>query len=201
MKKGRFGIVLSFYAILAFVLVILKMPLLGALLFGFVTLAERDEWAGRQTLQAFLMSVVVSFVSKLLTGIVSLLPDYFFFAGVLTVVTSVLSVLVYAAAIVFSILAILRVMKGDEANVPLFGDIAYKAYGKAKPRPVRPMPGVYPPPYGQQNTQGPGGGMPPQQGGYPQPPYGAPQQHWAGQQPPVPPVPPTPPGNNGGPQQ
>ena len=74
MKKGRFGIVFSFYAILAFILVILKMPLLGALLFGFVTLAERDEWLGRQTLQAFLMSAVVVFLGKLFSWINSLIP-------------------------------------------------------------------------------------------------------------------------------
>ena len=202
MKKGRFGIVFSFYAILAFILVILKMPLLGALLFGFVTLAERDEWLGRQTLQAFLMSAVVVFLGKLFSWINSLIPGYFFFSGALNVITSLLSVLVYAAAIVFSILAILRVMKEEEANVPLFAEIAYKAYGTTKPRPVPPIPGPYPPPYGQQNPQGGPGGMPPQQGSYPPPPYGIPQQQpWAGQQPPVPPVSPTPPGNNGGQQQ
>ena len=96
MKKGRFGIVFSFYAILAFILVILKMPLLGALLFGFVTLAERDEWLGRQTLQAFLMSAVVVFLGKLFSWINSLIPGYFFFSGALNVITSLLSVLVYS---------------------------------------------------------------------------------------------------------
>lgn len=170
MKKGRFGIVYSFYAILAFVGVILKLPILCALVLGFVLLAEKDEWTGRQTLQGLLLSLVVVFFGNVVTWAVSLvsLP---FFTGFLATVASVVSALVYAAAIVLSILAILRVMKDEEANLPLFSEIAYHAYGKTKPKPA-PAPGQYPPPYAPPQP----GQVPPQYAQPPVPPqYGAPQ--------------------------
>lgn len=188
MKKGKFGIVLSFYAILAFAFVILKMPVLGALLLFFVLAAERDEWVCRQVMEAFFLSVSVSFVSSALGWISGLFPQYFFFDEVLSVAFSVISALYYLAALVFSILAILRVMKGQEGNVPLCSDLALRAYGKRRPRPVPFQQGQYPPPYPpQQSMQGPG------PGGY-QAPYNAPAP------PPegavfVPPAPPAPPVN------
>ena len=174
MRKGRFGIVYSFYVILAFIGVILKLPILCALVLGFVLLAEKDEWTGRQTLQALLLSLVVTFFGSVMTWAVSLL-SFFYFYQVLNVIVSVVSVLVYAAAIVFSILGILKAMKDQEADLPLVSDIAYRAYGKVKPKPVPPQ---YSPPYGQGVPQ-PGQQTPPQYHVPPvppaQPPYGAPQ--------------------------
>ena len=41
MKKDRFGICLTFYAVLAFVLAILGQTLLGGLLLAFAILVER----------------------------------------------------------------------------------------------------------------------------------------------------------------
>ena len=183
MKKGRFGIVLSFYVILAFICVILKLPILCALLLGFVVLAEKDEWAGRQVLQALLLSIVVTFFNDVVTWGVSFisLP---FLSGVPAMAASVISILVYVAAIVLSILAILRVMKDEEADLPLFADLAYRAYGVRKPKPA---PGQYPPPY-TPGVQQPGQPVPPQYGSPAAPPvppqYGAPQD----------------PGQSGGPQ-
>lgn len=168
MKKGRFGIVLSCYAILAFLCAVLKLPLLCALILGFVLFAEKEEWAGRQTLQAFFLSVTVVFFTETVPWLVSLvsLP---YVSRFFSIAAAVLSVLVYIAAIVFSILGILRVMKDKEANLPLFADIAYRVYGQRKPQPA---PGQYPPPY--QPNMPPQYSAPPQQ--YGAPPYEAPQQ-------------------------
>ena len=46
MRKGKLGVVVCLYPILGFVCVILNQPFLCALIFGFVLVAERDEWAG-----------------------------------------------------------------------------------------------------------------------------------------------------------
>jgi len=172
MKRGRFGIVLCFYPILAFAAAILKLPLLCALLFLIVIVKEKDEWAGRQTLQALMLSLIVCFFTNIVPWAASLitLP---FFSRILTTAATVLSVLVYLAAIVFSILGIVRVMKDQEADLPLLSDLAYRFYGQRKPKPI---PGRYPPPY---NGSQPGQ-APPQ---YQQPPqYGAPQQPYPGPQ-------------------
>ena len=58
MRKGRFGAVLCLYPILAFTGVILHQPLLCALFFLLALLAERDEWASRQSLQALALGLV-----------------------------------------------------------------------------------------------------------------------------------------------
>ena len=185
MRKGKLGVVVCLYPILGFVCVILNQPLLCALILGFVLVAERDEWAGRQTLQALGLSAITAVVVHVLHYIGSLFPSYYsgFFAF-LSGAFSVLSMLVYLAAILISIMAIVRLSRDREADLPGLSGLAYRAYGKQKPR---PMPGQYPPPYGVQPPyahpyQQPGQPYPPQPGPYQQPPQ-APQQP----QPPVPP--------------
>lgn len=184
MRKGKLGVVVCLYPILGFVCVILNQPLLCALIFGFVLVAERDEWAGRQTLQALGLSAIAVVLRELLVYSVNLFPVYIDFFHFLSTAFGTLSALVYLATIITSIVAITRVMKDQEASLPGLDRLAYRAYGKQKPR---PMPGQYPPPYGVQPPyahpyQQPGQPYPPQPGPYQQPPQ-APQQP----QPPVPP--------------
>ena len=184
MRKGKLGVVVCLYPILGFVCVILNQPLLCALIFGFVLVAERDEWAGRQTLQVLGLSAIAVVLRELLVYSVNLFPVYIDFFHFLSTAFGTLSALVYLAAIITSMVAITRVMKDQEASLPGLDRLAYRAYGKQKPR---PMPGQYPPPYGVQPPyahpyQQPGQPYPPQPGPYQQPPQ-APQQP----QPPVPP--------------
>ena len=96
-------------------------------------LAERDEWTGRQTLQALILSAVTALVRELLVYGASLFPPYSGFFQMVSVALGALSALVYLVAIILSILAILRVMKDQEAGLPLLSGLAYKAYGKRKP--------------------------------------------------------------------
>lgn len=184
MRKGKLGVVVCLYPILGFVCVILNQPLLCALIFGFVLVAERDEWAGWQCLQAVGLSAIAVVLRELLVYSVNLFPVYIDFFHFLSTAFGTLSALVYLAAIITSMVAITRVMKDQEASLPGLDRLAYRAYGKQKPR---PMPGQYPPPYGVQPPyahpyQQPGQPYPPQPGPYQQPPQ-APQQP----QPPVPP--------------
>lgn len=184
MRKGKLGVVVCLYPILGFVCVILNQPLLCALIFGFVLVAERDEWAGRQTLQALGLSAIAVVLRELLVYSVNLFPVYIDFFHFLSTAFGTLSALVYLAAIITSMVAITRVMKDQEASLPGLDRLAYRAYGKQKPR---PMPGQYPPPYGVQPPyahpyQQPGQPYPPQPGPYQQPPQALQQP-----QPPVPP--------------
>lgn len=170
MRKGKFGIVLAYYAVVAFALVILKQPLLCAVIGIVAIFVEKDEWLSRQTIQAFLLAILVEFFSTM-SSIFAGLPLWFvsdFFSGVFSFVGAV----AYIAAIVFSILAITKVLKGNDADVPVLSALAYKAYGRIKPTPVPPQP-----PQGYYTQQ------PPQ--GYPVPPAAAPQAQ------PVPPTQPT----------
>lgn len=172
MRKGKYGLVLCFYPILAFAAAILKLPLLCALLLLSAIFVEKDEWAGRQTLQALALSVLVYFFINIVPWAASSISLPFFSTALVTVVT-VLSVIVYLVVIVFSILGIVRVMKDQEADLPLLSDLAYRLYGQRKPKPI---PGQYPPPYnaGQPGQTPPQYQHPPQYG-TPQPPYPGPQ--------------------------
>ena len=173
MRKGRFGIVLCLYPILAFACVIIGQPILCALVFGVALFAERDEWASRQTLQALVLCAVTELAQSVLLYVVDLFPKYITAFRLLGILLNILSGVIYLGAIVFSILAILRVMKDREADLPLVADLAFRAFGKRKPRPVPPMPGQFVPPYPQ---QGPGQPVPP--------PYHQPYQQGAPNQPP-----------------
>lgn len=179
MKKGKFGIVLCFYPIAAFAAVILSNSTLICLALAAAAIfLEKDEWAGRQTLQAWMASVVLFFFSQL-TTIVKMTHIPFISSFIQTVAT-ILYFLVYLAAVVFSVLAIIRVCRDGEANFPLFSEFAYRIYGQRKPKPVAPptIQQQYPMPYGmpQQPVQAPQQPYPPQaQNTYPVPP--APPQY------------------------
>lgn len=80
MRKGKLGVVVCLYPILGFVCVILNQPLLCALIFGFVLVAERDEWAGRQCLQAVGLSAIAVVLRELLVYSVNLFPVYIDFS-------------------------------------------------------------------------------------------------------------------------
>lgn len=185
MRKGKFGVVLCLYPIVGFACVILNQPLLCAAVFALALIAERDPWAGRQTLQAFALSAVTAVLRSVLAFVVQLFPSDYYSWGVLrylSVALGALSALVYLLAIVISVLAITRVMKDREAGLPLLSDLAYWAFGLRKPRPA---PGPYTPPPFQQ--PGPGQPVPPPPqpgpaGHAPYPPYAPPKA-------PVPPQP------------
>lgn len=173
MRKGKLGVVLCLYPIVGFLCVLFHLPVVCALIFGFVLAAERDEWAGRQSLQALGLSAVSTALEQLLRAVGNLFPSYYsgFFAF-LSVAFGVLAVLVYLIAIILSIAAILRVARDQEADLPVLSGLAYRAYGKRKPQ---PMPGPYQAPYPPQG-QPPYPPYPPQ--GQPfqqQPPYQPPQ--------------------------
>ena len=174
MKKGKFGILLCFYPIAAFAAVILNSVLIAAALAAAAVFIEKDEWTGRQTLQACMAAVIVSFFRGLSLAADGL-PYIPVLSSVFSAAAGILSFLVYLAAIVLSILCILRVAKDEEANFPLLSSLAYRVYGKVRPKPApvqytyQPVqqPGAYPYP-------APNGDPAPQQ---PYAPAGYPQQN------------------------
>ncbi len=195
MKQGKFGIRLAFYGILAFVLALLKQPVLCGLLLGFVLVAEGDRWAARQVLQGFLLSLATTLVlDTFYTLAAIILPHSFSFLydfgyGVLHVV----SCLVYVGVLVLSIIAVLHIARDQDAGVPLLSHLAYHIFGEQKPpkparQPVWPQqpPMQYPQQPGQpvQQPGQPVQGQPPVQQGQPVP---MPMQGY-----PMPPQPPAP---------
>lgn len=149
MKKGKFGVCLWFYAVLAFVLAFLGQILLGALLLGFVIATEKDEWLTRQTIEALCLSIfssVVGGVFSLLNQLVSPIP---FVGSTISTVFSWVEWLVSVAVLVFVIIGIVQTAKGKDAPVPGFSALAYKAVGMMKPKPVYQQPQYQAPVNGQ----------------------------------------------------
>ena len=131
MKKDRFGICLTFYAVLAFVLAILGQTLLGGLLLAFAILVEQDEWLIRQTMQAFFLSLVSGVVTAFINAVSWLYAVPILGAvvsGFFGIVTGIISLVI----LVFAIVGLVNVAKGKDAGVPLCKGLADKAFGLVK---------------------------------------------------------------------
>ena len=111
-----------------------------------VLIAEKDEWATRQTLQALLLCLVPNII-----GIFFRAFDFigwfswsrlYIISTVWSRITSVINWGVDIFVYVFAFLAILNVSKGKEAGIPLISNFANWAYGKVvvKPQPVYQQP-------------------------------------------------------------
>ena len=154
MNKGKYGVCLWFYAALAFVLAFLGQTLLCMVLLGFVLVAEKDEWTSRQAMQATFLSLVVSLLRSVL-GLFDVLQIIPVFGALIGRVFGYIGDLVSIVVLVFVILALVRVVRGRDADLPLlstltdrvFGVVAQKVYTQAPPTGYQPP---YQAPYGQQ---------------------------------------------------
>lgn len=97
---------------------ILNWPLLCAVCFAFALLVEKDEWAGRQTLQALGLSLIVYGARHLASWGLELLPDLSGLHDLAGTALGIFVNLVYLAAIVCSVVAILRVGKTRRRTCP-----------------------------------------------------------------------------------
>ena len=159
MEKGKLGIRLSVYAVLAFILAAFGLYLGIIGLLAVVLIAEKDEWAGRQVLQALMLCLLPSVVGIFFH--VFDFMDWFGWASYGSAVckiaviwsrfNSVIDWLVNIAVYVFAMIGILNVSKGKEAGIPVFSSFANWAYGKivVKAQPVYQQP-VYQQPVYQQ---------------------------------------------------
>ena len=130
MTKGKFGINNTAIAVIAFVFVALGNPTAVLLVAGFALLAERDEWLNRQAMQALLLNLSYLLVTLVLGWMFSRIVWFFtqveaykvakFFNEADGYVDSA----IYVALIVLCILAIIRVMKGKEAKIPILAKMA-----------------------------------------------------------------------------
>lgn len=131
MRKDQFGIALTFYAVMAFVLALLGQVLLLGLLLGFVILVEKDEWLIRQVMQAFFVSLV-SGVWSAIVGVFGVITSIPVLGTVVSAGLSFIGGIISLVILVFIIIGLVNVMKGGEAKLPIFNGLAYKAFGMVK---------------------------------------------------------------------
>ncbi len=141
MEKGKFGVRLSFYAVAAFIFAILGYSTALILLAGVVIVGEKDEWAGRQVIQA----VCLQFVSGVIGTFFGLFDFFYripFFGTVWGTIVSIVQSVIAIIILVFAIIGLVKVAGGKEAGVPLADKFANWAYGKitVKQQPVYQQP-------------------------------------------------------------
>ena len=150
MEKGKLGIRLSVYAVLAFILAAFGLYLGIIGLLAVVLIAEKDEWAGRQVLQALMRCLLPSMVSTVF-GVLGFMNWFgwgsygsavYAISSIWSRFNSVINWLVNIAVYVFALIGILNVSKGKEAGIPVFSSFANWAYGKivVKAQPVYQQP-------------------------------------------------------------
>ena len=126
MTKGKFGIYLWFYAVLAFILVFLGQTLLCGLLLGFAIAAERNEWLSRQVIQAFSLSLAVSLITGILDfvqrALYGLLSEITYVGSGFNTVFDVLDGIISILVLVLVIIAIIKVAKEQDSRIVVSGD-------------------------------------------------------------------------------
>jgi|GEM_PF-1228625 len=127
MKKGKFGIGLPAFAVLAFLLAVFNQTLAGLVLLGFVILEEKDEWLTKQCMQALILGLMEPFVRAVLTGfnIFSSVPVLKVIPGT---VNGFIEKIVTIICLIWAFIALSKVKKGEDACVPIAHKFAEWAY-------------------------------------------------------------------------
>lgn len=130
MTKGKFGLSFSAIAVIAFGFAALRQPQSVLLVVGFALLAENDEWLNRQAMQALLLTIAY-YLTELVTGwLFGGLARFFGWVKLygavdaMSTVGSFVDGALYLALIVFSVLAVLRVIRGKDAGLPFIAKMA-----------------------------------------------------------------------------
>ncbi|MBD5460129.1 MAG: hypothetical protein HDR26_04195 [Lachnospiraceae bacterium] len=153
MEKGKLGIRLGFYGVLAFIMAYLGSYTALFILLAVVLMAEESEWASRQVIQAIclcvadsLLGIVLSVINSVRGSLMNTFDFLYRVPGIgngWSLINSFLSHAINIVVLVFAILAIVNNVKGKDANVPLANKFAAWAFGKsaaAKPAQAQPQP-------------------------------------------------------------
>ncbi len=151
MTKGKYGICLNAVAVIAFIFAMLNMPIPAVLVVGYAALAEQSEWLTRQALQAMFLMLTGSFLKTVISSVFSALGSFvgkwtYELANFCYSAGSILSGLISILVFILAVVGVVKVAKGQEASLPLFGGFAAKATGAviSKPKPAAPVPPVPP---------------------------------------------------------
>ncbi len=131
MRKDNFGICLSFYAVLGFVLALLGHTTLTLLLLGFVIVVHKDQWLTMQVMQAFFLSILSGIVSTII-GIISPIYQVPFIGPLIAACFGIVTSLISLLILVMAIAGISKAAKEQDANLPLVKAFAEKAFGLVK---------------------------------------------------------------------
>jgi len=134
MTKGKYSLSLTAVAVIAFGFAVLRQPQSVLLVVGFALLAMRDEWLNRQAMQALLLTIVyylaVLITDWIFTGLSKSFGwvELYSASSAMSTAGSFIGGALYLTLIVFSVLAILRVLRGKEAGLPYIEKLACRGF-------------------------------------------------------------------------
>jgi len=138
MTKGKFGLSLAAIAVIAFGFAALRQPTSVLLVCGFALLAEKDEWLNKQAMQALLLTIAYYLAELVMGWIFGGLARFFGWVKLYSAVSamgtagSFVSDVLYLALIVFSVLAVVRVLRGKDAGLPVIAKMAGGDFAAAR---------------------------------------------------------------------
>lgn len=144
MKQGKFGLSLPSIAVIVFVFVGLRMPEAVLLITAFAFLAERDGWLNKQVVQALLLITTYYVVGLALSLVFDIFGKIFSTAkayGALSVISDIHSWagdILYWALLALSVYAILRLIQGKGADIPLLAKMSEGDFSAALAREPKP---------------------------------------------------------------
>lgn len=129
MEKGQFGIRISFYTVLAFILAYLGYSTALFLVAGIVIFVEKNEWAGRQVIQAICLCFIDN-IYNVIINIFSPLRMLPFLGTAWNVTTGYASSAISILVFVFCVVGILNNLNGKDASIVGASRFAAWAYDK-----------------------------------------------------------------------
>lgn len=145
MRKGKFGLGTAATAVIAFAFAALRQPVAVLLICGFALLAEKDEWLGKQTLQSLLLTITYYIVTLITGWVFGGLARFFTWievykvSGAINNVNAAISDILYIAFIALCVFAILRVLRGNDAGLPVLSKMADGDFAAAIKPKVNPQ--------------------------------------------------------------
>lgn len=143
MEKGKYGITLNVIAIIAFALGLFGFLEALILVVGFSLIGEKNQWLTKQVLQALFLRIAYSLGTTIVNWlfiIINTLLKPVRNLGVISGTASVqafLNGILYIALLVFTILAVLKLLKQKDAEVPFISKLADCAMGVVHIKPEK----------------------------------------------------------------
>ncbi|MEG2769192.1 MAG: hypothetical protein RR902_00070 [Oscillospiraceae bacterium] len=122
MEKGKLGIKVWLWAALAFIIAYASGIVWSVVLLAFLLIAEKNDWLTRQAIEAVLMAVVFFAISTVLSLITSVNGTPSFVYDIVSYVRMPITLI----EVLFVVIAVIKVKRGEAANLPFIGSLADK---------------------------------------------------------------------------
>ncbi|MGI6334069.1 MAG: hypothetical protein ACOX1A_05570 [Saccharofermentanales bacterium] len=153
MTKSIFGLKLSAIAILIFVICFFGSIEVLILLGAFALLLEKNRWLTKQAFQALYLKLGYIIALRAVGWVFDFFRFLFGRTGFLATTQDIINFLLGLAFLLLVILAVLRLLREEDADVPFFANLADYTMNIVRekaapvvPKPVPPAPAKVPPP-------------------------------------------------------